>query len=69
MSWLGSKHQYQNNLFAKGVNALNGFLNAWPEWTIVYCMGGPLLALVMIQMVRKATKEKQSTLLILMHSL
>ena len=67
MSWLGSKHQY--NLFTKGVNALNGFLNAWPKWTIVYCMGAPLLPLVTVQMVRKATKEKQSMLLILMCSL
>ena len=30
MSWLGSKYQYQHNLFTKDVNALNGFLNAWP---------------------------------------
>ena len=27
----GSKYQYQHSLFTKGVNALNGFLNAWPE--------------------------------------
>ena len=37
MSWLGSKLQYQHNLFTKGVTALNGFwMCAWIDYCLLH---------------------------------